>query len=329
MKRFLGRAVRIAVTGLLLAFVLSRVDLRDLLAHLRGLDPQLLLLGYLLHLAMVVLNAWRWQLLVAAQGARLGLARLTSYYFVGIFFNTFTPTSIGGDVTRVIDLAKHTGRRATALASVFVERIVGLFVLLPVSLVGLAAAYPHILGGRSVLLYLESLLVLVLAAAFAVVRVDRARAFVGRVPLLGRLVSKPGVTRRVASVQEALDVYRGRGALLAAVFGISLASRVVWIGSCFVFAIALGIRAPFAAFLLVIPLVEVARMVPISLSGLGIREGAIVLLFSYFGVEASAALGLSILIYAPFLLNGLAGGVIYALRGRDAKTARGAAEGTG
>jgi len=329
MKRLLGRLLRVLVTSLLLAFVLSRVDLHDLWAHLRGLDPQLLVLGYLLHLSMVLLNAWRWQMLVAAQGTRLGLARLTSYYLVGIFFNTFTPTSIGGDVTRVIDLAKHTGRRSTALASVLVERIVGLFVLLPVSLFGLAAAYRHILAGRSVLLYLEGLLVVVLAAAFALVRVDRARALIGRIPIVGRLAAKPGVTRRVASVQEALDVYRGRGALLSAVFWISLASRVVWIISCYVFAVALGIRAPLSAFFLVIPLVEVARMVPISLSGLGIREGAIVLLFSYFGVIASAALGLSILIYAPFLLNGLAGGLIYALRGRDAKGAPGAAEETG
>jgi uncharacterized membrane protein YbhN (UPF0104 family) len=66
-------------------------------------------------------------------------------------------------------------------------------------------------------------------------------------------------------------------------------------------------------------------MVPISLSGLGIRETAVVALFGLFGVAAAAALALSILIYAPFLVNGLLGGAIYALRGRSAPTPVGAA----
>jgi glycosyltransferase 2 family protein len=316
--RHAGRFLRIAVTAGLLAFVISRVDLRDMWDHLRVLDPRLIALGYLLHLGMVALNAWRWQMLVQAQGTRVGLGRLLSYYFVGIFFNTFTPTSIGGDVTRVIDLSRHTGRRSTALASIMVERIIGLFVLLPVSLFGLAAAYSHIQSGRSILLYLEALLVAVLLAAFALVRVDRARGLLARVPVIGPLVTRPGVARRVANVQEALDVYGGRGALLWSVFVISVASRVVWILSCWVFGIALGVRAPLASYFLVISLVEVARMVPISLSGLGIRETAVVALFGLFGVPAAAALALSILIYAPFLVNGLLGGGIYALRGRSA-----------
>jgi uncharacterized protein (TIRG00374 family) len=323
--RHAGRLLRIAVTAGLLAFVISRVDLRDMWDHLRVLDARLLAFGYALHLAMVALNAWRWQMLVQAQGTRVGLGRLLSYYFVGIFFNTFTPTSIGGDVTRVIDLSRHTGRRASALASIMVERIIGLFVLLPVSLFGLAAAYSHIHSGRSVLLYLEALLVAVLLAAFALVRVDRARGLLARVPLIGPLVTRPGVARRVANVQEALDVYRGRGALLWRVFAISVASRVVWILSCWVFGIALKVNAPLASYFLVIPLVEVARMVPISLSGLGIRETAVVALFGLFGVAAAAALALSILIYAPFLVNGLLGGAIYALRGRSAPTPVGAA----
>lgn len=318
--RHAGRLFRVAVTAGLLVFIVSRVDLREMWNHLSVLDARLIALGYALHLAMVVLNAWRWQMLVQAQGTRVGFGRLLSYYFVGIFFNTFTPTSIGGDVTRVIDLARHTGRRSTALASILVERVIGLFVLLPVSLLGLLAAYPHIQSGRSVLLYLEGLLVFVLLAAFALVRVDRARALLGRVPIVGRLAVRPSVARRVANVQEALDVYRGRGGLLWRVFAISVASRAVWILSCFVFGIALTVSAPLASYFLVIPLVEVARMVPVSLSGLGIRETAIVALFGLFGVPPAAALALSILVYAPFLVNGLLGGVVYALRGRTGAT---------
>lgn len=310
------RLLRILVTGLLLGLVLSRVDLGELGEQLRSVNPRLLLVGYMLHMAMVLLNSWRWQILVRAQQARIGLARLTSYYFVCMFFNSFMPTSIGGDVVRVIDLSRHTGRRSRAFASILVERVIGLYVLLPISLFGLIAAYRFLQGGRDIFLYLEALLVLILVGTLALLRVDRALGLLCRVPIVGRIVARPGVTRRVASVQEALDTYRGHGSALAVVFLISVASRVVWIGSCFVFGLALGAGAPFVSYFLVVPLVEVARMVPISLAGLGIREGAFVLLFSYFGVASTVALGLSILVYAPFLLNGLIGGVLYALRGK-------------
>ncbi len=317
----IARALRVLVTLLLLAFVLSQVDMRELTALARSVDVRLILLGYGLHLAMIVLNAWRWQILVRAQGAILRIPRLVSYYFVGMFFNTFTPTSIGGDVARVLDLSKHTGRRSTAFASILVERVVGLLVLLPVSLAGLAFSYPHLNGGRAPFLYLEGLLVAVLAATVAFLEVERARALLDRIPLVGRIVSRPAIQRRVASVQEALDVYRGKRGVLSAAFWISVASRGIWILSCYTFGRALGIGAPIASYFLVIPLVEVARMVPISLSGLGIREGAIVVLFSFFGVASSAALGLSILVYAPFLVNGLIGGLVYAARGRNAAAA--------
>jgi uncharacterized protein (TIRG00374 family) len=311
-----GRILRLVVTLVLLGLVLSRVDLAEMAAIARNVVPGLVLLGYALHLAMVLLNAWRWQILVRAQGTPLALARLVSYYLVCMFFNTFTPTSIGGDVARVIDLARDTGRRATALASVLVERVVGLLVLLPVSLFGLALSFGRLAGHRALFVYLEGLLVAVLAVAFAFLRVERAHGAIRRVPLLGALAERPGIRRRVENVQQALDVYRGKRGALAATFWISLASRAIWIVSCFVFGKALGISLALPAYFLVIPLVEVARMVPISLSGLGIREGAIVLLLSFFGVGSSAALALSILIYAPFLVNGLAGGLLYAARGR-------------
>lgn len=310
------RFIRIAVTAALLAFVLSRVHFGEL-AELAGrISIPLAFLGYLLNLVMIWLNTWRWQILVDAQGTRVPMTRLVGYYFVCMFWNTFTPTSIGGDVTRVIDLARHTGRRASALASVLVERLIGLFVLLPISLFGLVATLRTARGAHGLFLYLEGLLVAILLGAGAFLGSGRVRGALLGFPLIGRLAARPGVRTRIASVESALEVYRGRVWALAAVSAISVLSRGVWILSCWVFGLAIGVTAPLVSYFLVIPLVEVARMVPLSLSGLGIREGAIVLLFSFFGVPASAALALSILIYAPFLANGLIGGAIYAARGR-------------
>jgi uncharacterized protein (TIRG00374 family) len=313
----IARLLRVAVTLGLLALVLSRVNPAEMATLARTVVPSLVLLGFALHLVMVCLNAWRWQLLVRAQGTSLGLSRLIAYYFVCMFFNTFTPTSIGGDVARVIDLARHTGRRATALASVLIERVIGLLVLLPVSLLGLVLSLSHLAGHRWLFIYLEGILVGVLAVAFAFLRVERAHGTFRRVPILGALAERPGVKVRVKNVQEALDVYKEERRVLTTAFWISLLSRATWIVSCAVFGKALGIEIPVASYFLVIPLVEVARMVPISLSGIGVREGAIVFLMSFFGVSSSAALALSILIYAPFLVNGLAGGLLYAARGRE------------
>ena len=309
-----GKLLRLAITISLLALVLSRVDWGEFRRVGADVPLQLLLAGYFLNLGMVALNTWRWRVLVRPLGVPVGFFRLASYYFVCMFFNNFMPTSIGGDVMRVLDLARHTGKRSAAMASILVERLLGLYVLLPVSVAAFLLLYP-ILPERRSFFIAELVMAALFFAGTLMIRKKNLQRIEPLLRPVEPLLARFDVRRRASELYEYLGAYKNRrGAVLAALL-LSLLSRSVWIVSCRVFAAALGIELSLTHFFLLMPLVEVGRMLPLSLAGVGIREGVMLLVLRLFGVSDTKAVFLALLIYGIFILNGLIGGLIYGLRG--------------
>ena len=95
----------------LLWLLFSRVDLARLWSVARTASPGWLVGALLLYLAMVLASAWRWGLLLRAQGVHLPFRSLTSSFLVATFFNNFLPSNIGGDVVRVADTAPAAGSK--------------------------------------------------------------------------------------------------------------------------------------------------------------------------------------------------------------------------
>ena len=132
---------KLAVSGLLLAYLLSGTDLKALLVRVRTSDTLLMAVAVTCYALMLVLSTWRWQLLLSAQGYPAPLRDLSASYLVATFFNNFLPSNIGGDVVRVRDSSRLTGSVVTSLAVVAVDRIVGLGALYAL------AAVAYLLGG--------------------------------------------------------------------------------------------------------------------------------------------------------------------------------------
>lgn len=305
---------RLVVSAALLAFVVSRIDRRELGPILSGIDLRLLVLAQVANFAMLGLNAFRWGLMLRAQGTRLGVHLLGYYYLIGAFFNSFMPTSIGGDFVRTLSVSEHTGRKSVALASVIVERLLGFFTLVPVSLVGIALTFgdfrnPRLLVALELMalaIFLVTAILLSERVAFGVLRFLRP---------VYRLVPRVDVEEKLSRVYEAVRLYGAKRGTLVAGFIVSLISRGVWILGCYLVAVGLGLHSVTVARLFtVIPLVELARMAPISLGGLGVREGTFAALMSQFGVASTPAIVLSILFYFLSVVNGLTGGCVYLLR---------------
>ncbi len=306
--------IRLVITVGLLALVLSRVDWGEFRLVGAEVDLGLLAAGYALNLVMVFLNTYRWQILLGPLGARVGLLRLTSYYFVCMFFNNFMPTSIGGDVVRVLDLSRDTGERSSAMASVVVERLLGLYVLLPISAVAYLALAPELPRRGSFLAAVAAMAFLFALGTLAI----RRRTLRRLEPLLrpaAPLIEKFDARKRFARLYDSLDVYKtSYGPVLAALL-LSLLSRSVWVYSCWLLGRALDIPLSVWHYFLLMPLVEIGRMLPLSLAGIGIREGLMLVLLRLFGVSDTRAVFLALLIYGIFIVNGLLGGLVYGLRG--------------
>lgn len=309
-----GNLIRLAVTAALLTLIVRRVDWAEFARIGSEARVDLIVAAYLLNLAMVFVNAWRWQILVRALGTVVGMVRLLEYYFVCMFFNNFMPTSIGGDVMRVIDLSRETGKKSSAMASILVERLLGLYCLFPVGLGAFLLLYPA-LPERNLFLAAMAGMGILFVAGTVAIRRSTVRRLAPLVRPFGKWLDRYRLREKGGRLYDFLDLYRGRkGAVLAALL-LSLISRLVWIYACWIFGRAIGLDLPPAVYFLLMPLVEIGRMLPISLAGMGIREGIFVVVLALFGVGATSAVFNSVLVYAVFIVNGMLGGIVYGMRG--------------
>ncbi|MEZ4586456.1 MAG: lysylphosphatidylglycerol synthase transmembrane domain-containing protein [Gemmatimonadales bacterium] len=257
--------IRIAVGVSLLAFLLARIDLGQLSVRWSGLLVVGAIAAVLLLAAAQALSAARWRVLIGAGAPPWGY--LFRLYLTAAFFSLFLPTAVGGDAVRATAASRSLGRTSLMVGTVLADRMLGVLALGIFFLIGLTVA-----GG------LEGLaldwrpsrgLVLGALAAIAVL--------VALGWLLRRFLTKPVAFARgvaAAFVELAREPRR-----LAAAVALGLLVQLVYVSAWVVLAEALG-PLPLGSFLLTVPIVSLSTMAPITISGVGVREGALVLLLA-------------------------------------------------
>lgn len=303
-RRLLGSGLRLLVAAGLVALVLRNAGTAALAARFTAGTAVAAVGGALLLMLSQGLAAIRWRLLIGP-GAP-GWGALFHLYLVGGFFSLFLPTAVGGDAFRATMLARVMPRAETAVVSVLLDRAFGVGALLAYGLAGLllspAVAAPLLRGVRSVLAPDRLLPILAAGALLLGVFVLLARRS-------ARLRAIPGAA--LDAVREAMR----RGPRALAAFGVSLLVQGLMVLLWVVVARGVGLTLPAELFLVGVPLVTLATMLPLSLAGLGVREWAWVAFLTPFGVAAPDAVALSLTYFACPLLSGLTGGALFALRG--------------
>jgi len=308
----LATLLKVAVTLALYVVVFYKIDARQFLARLQAAHVGWLALGVLAYAGGQWLSAWRWWVLLRPVRLDVPYLRMVSFYFIGMFFNFFLPTIVGGDAVKAVLLARETGAPARSTMSVFMERNVGLLALLAIATAAAFVAPPVTVRGVS-LLHLTLLLFAAYAAANVVLASRRAYH------LIDHLVAMTPLARtqsRAVSLYDALLPYRKRRwlGITAAATGQSFLFQGVVILVVFLSARALDQHVPVSALAVFVPLISLAGMLPISVNGLGIREALYLLLFGRVGVPPDAAVSMAFLYFAVTLAASLPGGIVYALQ---------------
>ncbi|MFO7279815.1 MAG: lysylphosphatidylglycerol synthase transmembrane domain-containing protein [Thermoanaerobacterales bacterium] len=312
-KQAMSLGVRLGVSALMLAVLLARApsfDLGELVP-----DPSLGTLAWLgaaagLTLVGIVLSALRWQKVLEALEIPARLPRLIRHYLAGQFVSNVLPTTIGGDVLRVSRLSRDTGETPGTFASVVLERLTGWLVLPVITIVGFAVnpGLRHLGTATRVALSLAlGTLVLLVAVLLAA----------GSPRLGGRFAARAGWQRFVGAVHLGVDRLRRRPAAAANVLVAGFAYQLALVLAAVAAAQALGLRpAGLTALLAFFPAVLIAQVLPISMSGLGVREGAFVLFLTPLGVATDEAIALGLLLYLLNLAVSLLGAPAFAAGGR-------------
>ena len=300
-------AVRVAASVAMLAILVPRVDLSAVVRlHTFGWLAAALVATFV----GIVLSALRWQRVLAALGLEAGLRPLVSHYLASLFVGNVLPSTVGGDVLRVSRLAATNGQAPGTFASVVLERLTG-WIVLPVLTLGAVIVNPglHRRAPRAVDLAtavaigtLVLLVVLVFAAAHP--------------RLGGRLASAEGWRRFTGAVHLGLDRFRRRPGLALEVLTAGFAYQLAVMLAAFLAAKALGIAVGWTAILAFFPVVAIIQVLPVTIGGLGTREGALVLFLGGLGVSQANAISLGLLFYGVNLVVSLLGAPAFAVGAR-------------
>lgn len=303
--------VRLAVAAGLTAYILWKSHPGDVLAALRDADWRPMAVAVLLVLVDRALNFYRWLVLlcIVDPATRPPLGQILRIFFVSTFVGTFLPASVGGEAVRAYSLARLEVRAADSVASVFMDRMLGLASTLLMALAGLTLASDLVRSPAIV----ASLAVgaAVCAATLLLVFSDRAAEvatkFAGWLPH----VFQPLIHGMLESIRR----YAAHHAELGNVLVCSLAVQSLRIVQAYYLGRGLGIDAPFGAYVAFIPLILLVMLLPVTFNGIGTSQVAFVSFFERAGVPAAPALALSVLFVALGIVGNLPGGVLYALGG--------------
>lgn len=289
----MNKLLRLTVSALLLSWLAWHTDWDQV----RGAFEQMRIQYWLAAVGLLgvtqFVSAIRWR--VIAQQLRFGqsLGQLTGFYFIGMYFNLMLPTSVGGDVIRAYYLDGRSGRRLAAFASVFLDRLNGLMVLV-------ALACLSVLLSPLELPTWVHLSVWGVAASGACGLV--ALPWIGR---LGRL--SPA---RIEQLGAALRMTHRPRILVAATL-LSIFVQVANVALVWLVGLAIRAQVPATFYWVLVPMVSLLTLLPVSVNGMGVREGATAILLAPLGVDQGTALTLAFLWFAVHASVSLLGGLVY------------------
>jgi uncharacterized protein (TIRG00374 family) len=306
------RGLAQAAVGIVaLAFVIMKSDARGLTDALRSTRVAYLPLAVAASFAVTWLMAYRWGVILSVRGHRIRTRRLFAYYLIGIFFMNFVPGGgVSGDVARLIYVDREVRDKAFALSTLVYERLVGLFTLLLIGLAATTASRAYGQAGR-IIYQCEAVLGLAFIATAALASEYVSSRLARFVKSMGARLKAERAGQAAGRTIEAISELRRHHGMLLRTLGLSVLIRAVWGFGCFVVARAMGLPLGLPVLFAFISLVDLIRMLPISIGGLGVREWVMIVLFASVGISREQALTFSILAFAPIYLNAVAGGLVY------------------
>ncbi len=303
-KPILILVLKLLVSVGLLGYLLARIHIERFLQTFANAKFSYIAIALLVYLLTQGISAMRWTTLARPLGVDTPFKDMARYYLIGMFFNLFAPGTVGGDVSRVYYLVRDETARVqgrsvptmNAAMSVLMDRAIGMIVLVWLGAAGLLL-FPYYAVPHSARVATFLLSIGLLAGALIA-------------PLVRWLL--PADTHQfIVKLRLVFSAYRRhwRALVVAAIFSLVIHLVQAWMHVAM--GRALDLNVPFSFALIVYPLVGTFSAIPISLNGLGLREGGYVVLLSVIGIGTEKVIAFGILLFFVVACDSLIGGVMY------------------
>jgi uncharacterized membrane protein YbhN (UPF0104 family) len=296
MKAIVNIFLKILISIILLLYLFyfsGIVDIRAVIVTLKKTNPLLFIVVFFIGFNAVFISTKRWSLFLPE---KTKYSRLVSLNFIGLFFNTFLPGRLGGEIIRTLYVYRDIGKGIISVTSVFLDKYMGISAIIGMSLIALIGGYPSFKG--TALVWFVALVCIV----FFVLNVVFWKVNWGKIK---------GMNTWYTSLME----YKRNKSPLYHGLMLSFILQLITIIEVYVLSIAIELDVPIIYFFIFVPIINALTAVPITIAGLGIREVSFTTLFSMFfiklGVTAHQAVSLSLLLFIEMTLVNLIGGIEY------------------
>lgn len=309
MKKALVTVLQVAVTVGLLWWVFHDPEKRAQMGEaLRQADWSWLWVGVGIFFGCTILATVRWKILLNVQGINMGWVRTWQLFMIGMFFNLFMLGSTGGDVVKMFLAMREAGtNKAAAILSVFMDRVIGMMALILISLGFLYFRYDLLSHSPASSALLTTLLWLLAAAVVVTAGMFVGSAF-GWVHYLPKWTPLRG---RIVEVSAACHMYAKGWRQTIWAFLVSFPLFAMFFITFYCAARAFTDKLGLVDVFSVLPIVAVITAIPISVSGIGLRESLFVSLLAPFGVGGAVATLISVTGFLINTLGSLAGGLVF------------------
>ena len=306
----MARALRVMVAAGLTAFLLWQSDPAAILAAGRQAHLSCIVIACGLVFVDRALMAYRWLTLLSPLDPehRPRFTVLLRVFLVSTFLGTFLPASVGGDALRAYGLSRQGVGGADALASVLMDRLLGVMSILLVAAAGsvLAQGFVDVRILLPALTFLSAACALALAVVFSPRVAAALGGFIAHLPR-----GQQPAHRLVAAIQR----YASFHGELANVLACSIAVQVLRVLQTYYLGLALGLTLSLSVYFALVPIILLIVLMPITIAGIGTAQAGFVWLFGRAGVASAEAFALSVLFLAIAVVGNLPGGVLYVFGG--------------
>ncbi len=301
-KRQLILRALLSVT--LLGYIISRVDFGSMKGVLDNFNPAIYAGAVVIVFISQACHALALNALMKINEARATAAGAFRALAVGTFFGMFLPGSAGPDIMLCYNLSKNSKKKENPLGAVILARALILF-----SSIFLGLAFSSALGGR--LPVVRNIFI----AASAGILFLAFITFNNRCSALSagmlQFLKKNRWTHLFYKTYFAISEFSRRKNLMLRVLPFAFLTSFTRISVDYLAARSLGLEIPLHYFFIFVPLVSIAAVLPVSISGIGVREGTYVGLFAAAGVKTAEAFSISILVSFTGIIFALFGALVY------------------
>ena len=302
---------RLLIAVGLLYWVGRQMEFDELAKLSKGISWPLVIAALAIQITNRYLTTYKWRVLLRAKGMDYPFNQLLSVVWVSNFLGHFLPSAVGGDNVRMFTMARGNPRAHDAVSTVMMERLTGVMSLALLATLGGIWSYAR--WGKQEIVVALTLPVGVLVLAMALLWSGPGNALLTW--LLGHFHRLPGYAF-FTKVHLAIREFRSRPAAVATSLSVSTLIQMNRVVSIFLLSRALGLDLFIGEALVLVPAVLFIAMLPLSIGGLGVQEGAFVVIFRLVGISTEAAFGLSLLARVNALISNMPGGLFLLFENR-------------